>query len=551
MDFLSKAYSQLADLFKSMTPGSRITAGMLLIMIIVSLTYLFVFQINTANEYLFGSREFSESELDAMQSAFGTAGLNNFQVVGKRVRVPRGRLVEYLQALSKNNFAPQNYDSAIDEAIASSNSLLDSRPLQDFKFMQANQKKFGQVLSDYTGIDTATVQFQEVRKGGFPPQVERKATVAARATRGELSPGLVQAIRTATSGWFGIRPDDVTIIDLNGNVTFGGDRATREPNGPQTEYAEAKRWYENYWKEKIKDCLAVYPGIVVGVNVELDPELDSESRKVVVDSQPTALESNTYRKTSESKPSGGGRPGAVPNEVPSNTPRDIASIAQPESSLDENREEQIAVAGHEQTTRRKAPLTPTTVTATVMVPQSYFYDLVKKATPPQAGEEPKEPTAAQVADKEKEVMLAIKSTVLRTLPPQQPDEIAADRVEVTSYVDLPMPVVEPPTLAATAQGWFSDNWQNLGLLGVGLLSLWILRSMVRSNPSTTSALRMPMPATSGTHELPEPLPEPEPVILQRRTSSTSGSLRDELTTMVREDPDAAANVLRNWIGDAA
>ena len=101
MDFLNKAYSQLTDLFKSMTPGSRITAGMLLIMIVVSLTYLFVFQVNTANEYLFGSREFSQGELDAMQSAFGAAGLNNFKVVGKRVCVPRGQLVEYLQALSQ------------------------------------------------------------------------------------------------------------------------------------------------------------------------------------------------------------------------------------------------------------------------------------------------------------------------------------------------------------------------------------------------------------------------------------------------------------------
>ena len=183
MDFLSKAYGQLADLFKSMTPGSRITAGMLLIMIVVSLSYLFVFQVNTANEFLFGSREFSQGELDAMQSAFGAAGLSNFEVVGKRVRVPRGKLVEYLQALSQSNFLPQNFDSAIDEVVASSNSLIDSRPLQDFKFSQALQKKCGQVISEFKGIDTATVQFQEVRKGGFPPQVERKATVAARDER--------------------------------------------------------------------------------------------------------------------------------------------------------------------------------------------------------------------------------------------------------------------------------------------------------------------------------------------------------------------------------
>ena len=28
------------------------------------------------------------------------------------------------------------------------------------------------------------------------------------------------------------------------------------------------------------------------------------------------------------------------------------------------------------------------------------------------------------------------------------------------------------------------------------------------------------------------------------------SLRDELVEIVREDPDAAANILRNWIGSA-
>ncbi|MHB8969011.1 MAG: hypothetical protein ACYC3X_02920 [Pirellulaceae bacterium] len=551
MDFLSKAYGQLADLFKSMTPGSRITAGMLLIVIVVSLSYLFVFQVNTANEFLFGSREFSQGELDAMQSAFGAAGLSNFEVVGKRLRVPRGKLVEYLQALSQSNFLPQNFDSAIDEVVASSNSLIDSRPLQDFKFSQALQKKCGQVISEFKGIDTATVQFQEVRKGGFPPQVEHKATVAARAISGEIPANLVDAIRTAACGWFGIRPDDVTIIDLNGNITFGGDRATREPNGPQTEYAEAKRWFENYWKKKIADCLAVYPDVVVGVNVELDPELDSESRKVTVDSQPTALESNTYRKVSENKPASGGRPGAVPNEVPSNTPRDIASLSRQESTLDENREEQIAVAGHEQTTRKKAPLIPTTVTATVLVPKSYYSQLWKQ-DPKNEGKEIKDATEAELTKFETEVKDAIAKTVDRTLPPLEPGETLASRVEVSSYQDMPAPTIESPTLAATSQLWLADNWKSLALIGFGVLGLLMLRSMIRSNVPSAPAPRAALPAIAQTDE-PESEAENEavPAILQRRTHAGGGSLRDELTAMVREDPDAAANVLRNWIGDAA
>ena len=39
--------------------------------------------------------------------------------------------------------------------------------------------------------------------------------------------------------------------------------------------------------------------------------------------------------------------------------------------------------------------------------------------------------------------------------------------------------------------------------------------------------------------------------LKSRFKTTSRSLRDELTELVREDPGAAASVLHIWIGDAA
>ena len=41
MDFLNKAIAQLSDLFRSMTPGARITAGLLLAVVVVSMGYLF------------------------------------------------------------------------------------------------------------------------------------------------------------------------------------------------------------------------------------------------------------------------------------------------------------------------------------------------------------------------------------------------------------------------------------------------------------------------------------------------------------------------------
>jgi flagellar M-ring protein FliF len=552
MDVLNKAYGQVAELFRSMTPGARMTAAMLLVTIVVSLTYLFVFQIHTADEYLFGSRDFSQAELDAMQSAFAAARLDEFEVVGTRIRVPHSKLVDYLQALSQSNFLPQNFDSAIDEALAKSNSIIDSKPLQDYRFSQASQKKFGQVIAALAGIDTATAQFQEVPKGGFPPQVERKATVAVRGTAGrELSPTLVQAVRTAASGWFGIQPHDVTIIDLNGNVTFGGDLATREPNGPSTPYADAKRWYESYWKSKIEDCLAVYPGVVVGVNVELDPETDNESKKVTVDTQPIALESNTYTKTSESRPAAGGRPGAVPNEVPSNTPRDITSLTSQATTLDENREEQVSVAGHQQTISKKASLVPSSVTATVLVPKSHLTKLWHQRNPVAAGTEPKEPTDAELQPIERDVTDKITKAVVRTLPPQDPTAPAASLVEVSSYEDLPPATLAGPTATASALAWMTDNWHRLALFGIGIVSLLMIRSMVRTHapaaPSAAPALAVVAPP----EDTSEPAAALEAPALNRRARASGASLRDELTAMVREDPDAAANVLRTWIGDAA
>jgi flagellar biosynthesis/type III secretory pathway M-ring protein FliF/YscJ len=36
----------------------------------------------------------------------------------------------------------------------------------------------------------------------------------------------------------------------------------------------------------------------------------------------------------------------------------------------------------------------------------------------------------------------------------------------------------------------------------------------------------------------------------KRRAKSGPSLRDELVEIVREDPDAAGNILRNWIGSA-
>jgi flagellar M-ring protein FliF len=102
--------------------------------------------------------------------------------------------------------------------------------------------------------------------------------------------------------------------------------------------------------------------------------------------------------------------------------------------------------------------------------------------------------------------------------------------------------------------WFADEWQTLALVGLVLVSLLMVRSMVRTAPPEMRPMDLRLPAVPTVFEeqqqqqsKSEAAPETAKSRLKRR-SSGGKSLRDELTDIVREDPDTAANILRGWIG---
>jgi flagellar M-ring protein FliF len=75
--------------------------------------------------------------------------------------------------------------------------------------------------------------------------------------------------------------------------------------------------------------------------------------------------------------------------------------------------------------------------------------------------------------------------------------------------------------------------------------------MVRTAPAPARALDLPLPAMSQApiEQAPKPAATGETAKSRLKRKVSGGkSLRDELTEMVREDPDTAANVLRGWIG---
>jgi flagellar M-ring protein FliF len=121
---------------------------------------------------------------------------------------------------------------------------------------------------------------------------------------------------------------------------------------------------------------------------------------------------------------------------------------------------------------------------------------------------------------------------------------------VSTFQDIPGKDIPAPSTAQSALAWLGNYWSTLGMIGVALVSLMMLRSLIRSAPSTPVAYTKPKIANTAMPEEEESETVAAAGPRLKRFTGGGPSLRDELSTMVKEDPDTAANILRGWISNA-
>jgi flagellar M-ring protein FliF len=126
---------------------------------------------------------------------------------------------------------------------------------------------------------------------------------------------------------------------------------------------------------------------------------------------------------------------------------------------------------------------------------------------------------------------------------------------VTVFEEIKPAAIPEPTSSEAAMSWLAQHWQTVGVLLLALISLVMLRSMIRSSVTpeggdSLSQLFADQEEGEGEEGEGE---EDEAEIEARlgRFARGAMSLQDEVAELVREDPDAAANILRTWIGAPA
>lgn len=269
MEWFSKLAEQIVERYRALAVPTRIACLTLTVAVLTGLVMLVAGRAGGPSQPLFEGRSFSFREIAKMTAAFQAAGLREARLTDGQIFVPQAKLDAYLLALNAADALPADFDDSLDEVAAESNPFA-SRQQTELGYRVAEQKKLARILSGMNGIETASVQYAEVKKPGFPPTSDVRAVVAVRANGNrELTYEEIEAIRDTVAGFVaGLDRAQVTISDLNACRAYPGGDGPGSAAANYAARAEQARLEEEF-RAKIQNRLTAYPGLIVGVNVQL------------------------------------------------------------------------------------------------------------------------------------------------------------------------------------------------------------------------------------------------------------------------------------------
>jgi flagellar M-ring protein FliF len=554
MDFLNKSLAQLSELFRSMTPGARITSSLLLAVVVVSMGYLFRQSTAGPDTFLFGGQALSDGELNRIEGVLGGANVPWVRE-NNRIRVPSGQQTTAMGAIADADALPMNFNTILEDSLGKGGPW-ESSTAQRERQKIAKQGALTDMIRAMPWVEEAGVLYDEQPPQGLSRTRILTGSVNVRPVLGEMLDARRVKIlqKLVASSLVGMKPEDVTVTDLgDGSASGSGSSAI---DLLDDKYYQTKIAFEMQRKEAILNVLRDIPGVRVEVNAELDDTKEEITTNVKPDktssapSRTVTIEDSTESTTSK----GGGQPGPVAQGP---TRQGATESTQQNSNIVKSStetEETDNVVSVEQSKVIRTGFTPTAITATVMIPTSYLHS-VWKTRNPDATDPPKPEDLVQLQDQTRTKIENAVEPYLMLQANRLQDTWKYVKVE---FLDsLPVPTIEPPSTTGKALAWAGRYWSTLAMLGVAMFSLLIMRSVVKGVPAPnetaaggapTLALHSDETSSREADDKSDEEPEDDRPRLRLKKGK---SLKDDLVEIVHEDPDAAAEILRSWIGKVA
>lgn len=568
-EYLKKVYAQLRDLFLSMTPGNRVVASLLLLTLIVSLGFLVVggIQRNTPDPYytvLYDGRDFTSNEKQAVEDALYKAGLTDFDWIGNKLRVPQKASASYAAAISSEKAISQRGITRL--TTVNGFSPWEGSKAMDAKWFEAKADDLAQEIAKFPGIASASV-IPDKQKKWSRNVLAREDVFSVAVNIGTvqnkpLPDDTISAIGELVAAAFGTETKQVRIVDRQNSKSYNGKG--EELTGGGGDYLKQQARYQEYWNNRIYEFLPHIQGLQVETSVELTKLINERFLEVQHD-KPTLLTEHVlgynFEKTGYDR---FGRPGPIAQYGrPLIDPQGNISDQAKTTENKHEAEKSNALPGRE-TNAEVIPYTPTQILASIRIPDKHVLESwIAKNT--QDGEAPPVPTPEDITAEKTLIEQETKELVSQLLLPWWNAKKTPDPLELVKVKFYPLPQEKEIVLTAWQQflAWMSENWQSVSLMGLvlcGLGVLWAITRPTKPEPIVIyEAPEIPMEviearAKAKAEEEAAALAAAEEELEAERTlagfSKNIRSLQEEVAELVSENPDAAAAVLRQWIGNA-
>ncbi len=553
MDFLNQTIAQVRELFASMTPGARVTAGLLLAVVVVSVGFLFKQVAVGPDEYLFGGESIGRDRLPRMEAAMSAAGIQ-FQTEGTKIRVTRANKNAAIAAIADAGELPPEFHRLMDDAI-NGGSLFDFRDTKLQRMRAAREAQTSLILGNFPWVDRANVIYNERQENGLHASRHATAAVSIEPAVGEsLTPQRVRMIKDFVSKACDVAIENISITNSGNDMLVGGDGGVSADDFDHPLYR--LRAMES---ERVRGMILKQLSDIPGVRVQVNPRIDAKSEQHVVEvtpeSDPVMLSKKTQeQEDSHSSGAAGDRVGveAQAAQGPPSVNREDAFARQDQTIKKSGTTDIANGVGTKRTETVTSGFSLEEAEASVVVPNSYVKAVFRERNPTPAGQQPKEIEPNQLEQMQAMIRTEIEGIVQPLLPKLSLGEDEFKQVKVTFVTDLPQAAMPEPSLATSALGVLGTHANTFAMVGLAMVGLVMLRSMVSStggkDKAAPSLPSLKIEGDSRDDADADSDDEPNRPKLKLRKADT---LKGDLSEMVASDPDAAAAILRSWINNAA
>lgn len=557
MERLRELLSYINEHLSGLSVSQRLAIG--LCAALVASSMLWLLQWSTTPEMMpLVNRNFTYEELENAEESLKSNNVP-FEIRGNRIFVQDAMRHNALRLLYGAGALPEGslYDM---ETVVTNENPFQSPGARIYAQNYAKGNEIAKIIATSPQVKQASVMInpQTRRRLGGTSDVPTASVTVTMASNIEMTPDMVESFARLVSGAVaGLKPHNVNITDARTLRSY----SIPHPNQAISfDYMRLVKQREDHLRNKILDTLADIPSVRVSVSIELDTNKRVIQKIQHDDPQPKRELSNSNESNSSKKPT---EPGTQANLGTALTTTGTGQTSTMEETVLENFEPKLS----QTETIETMAFATKNVTATVRIPRSFVVGIFRARYPEK--ENPKDIDADFITVQD-ELIQRVRGGVEKVVMAKSPDDVNVDVYPDMEWSSEGGNWSRTPSGVAVAQvggdsldpmGLIKTYGPGLGLLFLALMSLTMMSRIAKKAVPGGKSSRVGVEIEEEEEveniltvdgSLAGQANATESLLVGREVDDETlryQELGTEVSKMVEEDPEGAAQLIHRWIDE--